>query len=130
MLSSGQTTQKRLVENITFLWTLNEVPEPPKENHLSCMSDETHQLSLERERQLADSFAFIAASTDDMLRVKAVCVEEDSDKEGMTIRLASNTGDLSTIKEGLDSIAKTLENAALRGMASHAESPVFSNAGL
>ena len=40
-----------------------------------------------------------------MLRVMAVAIEEDADGNGMTIRLASNTGDLSSIKEGLDDVA-------------------------
>lgn len=115
-LSFGQTTRKRLVENITLLWTLNEVPESPKENKLSCENDEAQQLTPEREKQLADSFAFISASTDDMLRVMAVSIEEDFDKRGMTIRLASNTGDLSRITEDFNGIANTLEKAALRGM--------------
>ena len=115
-LSFTQKTRKRLVENITLLWTLNEVPESPKENKLSCENDEAQQLAPEREKQLADSFAFISALTDDMLRVMAVSIEEDFDKRGMTIRLASNTGDLSRITEDFNGIANTLEKAALRGM--------------
>lgn len=50
-----------------------------------------------------------------MLRVMAVCVEEDLDGAGMTIRLASNTGDLSRVVAGLTGIAGTLEIAILRG---------------
>jgi len=115
-LSFSQTIRTRLIENITLLYTLTEVPEQPKENVLSCGNDEARQLTPERERQLADSFAFISASTDDMLRVMAVCVEEDPDKMGMTIRLASNTGDISRITEGFNGIANTLGKAALRGM--------------
>ena len=105
----------RLIENITLLWTVTEVPEQPKENRFQCEHDKTRQLTPEREKQLAESFAFISASTDDMLRVMAVCVEEDLDGVGMTIRLASNTGDLSRVVAGLTGIAGTLEKAALRG---------------
>ena len=79
-------------------------------------TDETRQLTLERERQLASDFAFISASTDDMLRVMAICVEESSDQQGMTIRLASNTGDLSRTLQSFKGIANTLERAAIRGM--------------
>ena len=111
-----KSAQQRMIENITLLWTLNEVPELPKENALKCKTDETRQLIPERERQLVDNFAFISASTDDMLRVIAVCVEESSDQQGMTIRLASNTGDLTPVVEGFQVIARTLEKAALRGM--------------
>lgn len=109
-------TRQRMIENVIMLWTLNEVPERPKENVIDCGTDETRQLTLERERQLADNFAFISASTDDMLRVMAVCVEESYDQQGMTIRLASNTGDLSRTIEGFRGIAGTLERAALRGI--------------
>jgi len=113
--SVSQMIRKRLIENITLLWTLTEVPEPPKVNKLGFGNDETRQLTPEREKQLADNLAFISASTDDMLRVMAVAVEEDLDKGGMTIRLASNTGDLSQIVEGFNNIAEILEMAVLRG---------------
>lgn len=126
--SSHHATRQRLVEDITLLWTLNEVPEPPKENSSRREDDETRQLTLERERQLADSFAFISASTDDMLRVMAVSIEEDADRNGITIRLASNTGDLSSTKEGLDDIARTVEKAATRGTDRLPEASAFANA--
>ena len=116
-LSSGQKIQKRLVENITLLWTLCETPASPKENKLGGAQDEGRQLSWDRERQLVDSFAFISASTDDMLRVMAVCIEEDPDKQGLTLRLASNTGDLSHVIRGFDGIARSLEQATSRSRA-------------
>ncbi|KAL8724139.1 MAG: hypothetical protein Q9166_008112 [cf. Caloplaca sp. 2 TL-2023] len=113
-LSSGQKIQKLLVENITLLWALCETPDQPKENEIRGSYDEGRQLSLDRERQLVDSFAFISASTDNMLRVMAICIEEDPDRIGMTIRLASNTGDLSHVTQGFNGIARTLEQASLR----------------
>ncbi|KAL8766740.1 MAG: hypothetical protein Q9209_006562 [Squamulea sp. 1 TL-2023] len=113
-LSSGQKIQKRLVENITLLWTLCETPDRPREHKLDGSLDTNRQLSLAREKQLVDSFSFISASTDDMLRVMAVCIEEDADKNGITIRLASNTGDLSHVTQGFNSIAHTLEAASSR----------------
>lgn len=113
-LSSSQKIQKRLVENITLLYTLCEVPGEPKEHNIHPGHDEGRQLSRDRERQLTDSFAFISATTDDMLRVMAVGIEEDPDRNGMTVRLASNTGDLSDVTQGLNGIARTLEQASLR----------------
>ncbi|KAL8917940.1 MAG: hypothetical protein Q9172_005631 [Xanthocarpia lactea] len=113
-LSRSQKIQKRLVENITLLWALCETPDHSRENELHGSYDEGRQLPLDRERQLVDSFAFISASTDDMLRVMAVSIEEDPDKIGTTIRLASNTGDLSYVLQGFSSIARTLEQASLR----------------
>ena len=113
-LTTGQKTQKRLVENITLLWTLCKVPDRPKENQISGNDVKGRQLPLDRERQLVESFAFLSATTDDPRQVMAVCIEEDPDKIGMTIRLASNTGDLSQVTEGFNGIARTLEQAALR----------------
>ena len=113
-LSPLQKVQKRLVENITLLWTLCEIPGHPKENKIKGGHDEGRQLSWDRERQLVDSFAFISASTDDMLRVMAVCIEEDPDKQGMTLRIASNTGDLTQVIQGFSSIARSLEQATWR----------------
>ena len=126
-LSCNHVNRQRLVENITLLWTLNEIPEQPKDNILICEDDRIRQLTLERERQLADSFAFISALTDNMLHVMAVAIEKDADGNGITIRLASNTGDLSSIKEALGGIAKTLEKAAIRGTNKLPEASAFTD---
>lgn len=128
--SNSISIKRRLVENVTMLWTLNDLPEQPKDNTVRRESVENRQLAPERERQLAENFSFISAATDNMRRVMAVCVEEDSDKKGITIRLASNTGDLSTIKEQLDGIAKTLETAALRGVTGNAELRILPDIGV
>ena len=111
-LSSSQRIQKRLAENITLLWAMCEVPDLPKENKLRESYDKRRQLSLDREKQLVDYFAFISATTNDPLRIMAVCIEEDGDEKGMTIRLASNTGDLSSVIQGFRDIARTLEKAS------------------
>lgn len=116
-LLSGQNIQRRLVENITLLWTLCEVPGQPKEDDVHGGHDEGRQLSQDREMQLVDIFAFISTTTDDPLRVMAVCIEEKPEKNGMTIRLASNTGDLSHVTQGFNGIARTLEQASLRSRA-------------
>ena len=111
-----QRVKETMIENITLLWTLGEDPEQAKKNEIYSEIDESRQLTMEREIQLASSLAFISGSTDDMLRVMAVCVEEWLDQQGLTIRLASNTGDLSRISESFKGIADIIERAALRGM--------------
>ena len=113
-LSSGQKVQKRLVENITLLRTLCKIPGQPIESKVLEGHDEGRQLSRDRERQLVDSFAFISATTDDPLRVMAICIEEHPDGAGMTICLASNTGDLTPVTQGFICIARILEQASLR----------------
>lgn len=117
----GQSTQQCLIENITLLWTVNEVPGYPETHVMDRTNNDGRHLTLKRERQLAENFAFLSASTDNMLRVMALCVEEDLDKKGMTIRLASNTGELLSTKAGLQRITAVLETSANRGM------PLLSN---
>lgn len=82
----------RLMETITLLWTLNEVPEDPKENELPSDAATSRQLTLERERSIGEILAFLSATNDDPLRVMAVCIQENQDRQTLTIRLASNTG--------------------------------------
>lgn len=74
-----------------------------------------HRLSVSREQEIASNLAFLSATTDDSLRVMAVCVEERLDGRGCTIRLASNTGDLTALTSGMRSLANVLERAARRG---------------
>lgn len=52
------------------------------------------------------------------MRVMAVCVEEDSDGRGLTIRVASNAGELSDTRLGLQGITNILEEASVRSMSS------------
>lgn len=116
-MDSSQAIRRRLAENCIFLFAVNEIPGKPEECELPA-EDSSRQLPVVREKQLAEDFAFISASTDDMHKVMAIGLEEDSDRKGMTIRLASNTGDLSEVKEGFESIANILQRAATRCMLS------------
>lgn len=50
-----------------------------------------------------------------MHRVMAVSIEEDVPAMRMTVRLASNAGDLSNVEEGFRGLARILERAARRG---------------
>ncbi|CZR69893.1 uncharacterized protein PAC_19793 [Phialocephala subalpina] len=107
-------TWQQLSESISRLRLLNEVPEGPRENSLTCEGDSHHCLSISRENEIASNLAFLSATSDDSLKVMAVCVEEHSNGKGITLRIASNTGDLSTVTSGLRIIAQILERAARR----------------
>ncbi len=107
--------RQRLIDTITLLWTLNEIPDIPRINPLPDDFDATRQLTIERETDIADNFAFLSATTDDMHKVMAVCIEEDLDQEGLTIRVASNTGSLAETENRFKNITQVLEQAALRG---------------
>jgi hypothetical protein len=115
MMWGGTTTRQQLQESIRQLWRLSNVPQVPEENLLAQGSDLQHHLSVSREQEIASNLAFLSATTDDSLMVMAVCVEERSDGRGATIRIASNTGDLSAVTSGMRMLATVLEQAARRG---------------
>jgi hypothetical protein len=77
--------------------------------------DTTHRLSISRENEIASNLAFLPAISDSHNRVMAVCVEEILSGNGNTIRVASNTGDLSVVTRGFEMLGKSLEQAARRG---------------
>lgn len=114
--SWGSVSRNRLVENITLLRMLNEIPESTKEHTLPDVNDPKRGLSLQREKEIVDNLAFLSSITDDRSRIMAVCIEEEANLEGLTIRLAVNDGDLVEEKRGFEEIARVLELAALRGL--------------
>ena len=111
----GGVPRKRLIENITLLWTLNEIIEDPRQNMLPDNGKCWRQLPIERERTIADLLAFLSATHDDNCKITAVCIEENPDHKHLTIRLSSNTGDSSYVKNGFGGIARILEQANTRG---------------
>jgi hypothetical protein len=64
---------------------------------------------------IASNLAFLSATTDDSLRVMAVCVEERADGRGATVRVASNTRDLTAVTKGLKMLTIALEQAVRKG---------------
>jgi hypothetical protein len=111
----GSITRQQLLQSISLFQMLDGVPEPPKENVLTSKTDSTHSLSISREREIASNLAFLSATSDNNLRVMAVCIEEHCNGAEITIRVASNTGDLSKVIQGFEKIARVLEEAARRG---------------
>lgn len=111
----GATTRSKLLNSIASLGEVSRVPEAPIENTIGSRLDSNRCLSFPREREIASNLAFLSATSDNYLKVMAVCVEEHSNGEGLTIRIASNTGDLSAIRDGFSELAMILEKAARRG---------------
>jgi hypothetical protein len=114
-LWGSKITRSQLQQSISNLRQLDELPEIPRENLVNLEIDPTRQLSVVREREVACNLAFLSATSDDCLKVMAICVEEHRNGKGITIRVASNTGDLSAVTSGLVKLAKILEHAAQRG---------------
>lgn len=70
-----------LLQKIILLQLLNRTQEKPTEKILSDSrlregGSSVRVFSLQREKELAESFAFLAATTDDPKKIVAVCVEE------------------------------------------------------
>ena len=108
--------RKQLIETITLLWTLKEVPGTSMENDPPEIIKDTYQLTFEHEREIVDNLAFISATIDDTHHIMAIGIEEHRDGEGMTIRLASNSGVLPECEMGFKRIATVLEQASSRGL--------------
>jgi hypothetical protein len=85
-------------------------------NVLALDLELTRHLSVERENEIASNLAFLSATSDDSQKVMAACVEEHPDGKGITIRIASNSEDLSEVTNDFQMLATVLEQAAQRGL--------------
>jgi hypothetical protein len=92
-LWGSKITRSQLQQSISNLQQLDKLPEIPRENLVNLDIDPTHQLSVVQEREIASNLAFLSATSDDSLKVMAICVEEHRNGKGITIRVASNMGD-------------------------------------
>jgi hypothetical protein len=119
LMWGGEITRQQILQSICLFQTLNQVPEPPKDHLLSTENDPKYCLSALREKEVASNMAFLSSISDNPLRVMAVCIEEHDNKEGITIRMASNTGDLSLVVNGFNKMAQVLEQAARQGIFPH-----------
>ena len=65
--------------------------------------------------ELGQSFAFLAATSDDPKKVVAACIEESEKNECLTVKLAINSGGLDHVIAGFERMAKILERVARKG---------------
>ncbi len=112
--------QAHLQQKVILLQLLNRTPEKPTEINLSELKAREDNfperiLDLQCEKELAESFAFLAATTDDPKRVVAACVEEGEEKGCLIVRLAVNNGSLDHVKAGFERMAKIFEQVARTG---------------
>ena len=112
---SGTITRAQLHDSISRLQELDRIPEKPRENVFSLKMNATQSLTRERENEIVSNLAFLSAVSDNYRDVMAVCIEEDRDGRGATVRLASNTGDLAEVTSGFEVLATILKKAAGRG---------------
>jgi len=112
--------RRRLREAIILLYKLNDTPELPRENSMDDYlkrsgASQGRLLIPVREKQLVETFAFLASASDDPRKVASLCIEENPDQRGLTIKLAANHGDLSLVKQGFERMARILERISRRG---------------
>jgi hypothetical protein len=108
----GAVTRQQLLQSICLFQTLDEVPELPKSNTTVADDDPRYSLSLSSEKNITGNLAYLSSISDNGRRVTAVCIEEHHNKEELTIRIASNTGDLAVVANGFKKMARVLEQAA------------------
>lgn len=119
-MARDRATEQVLRENIALLGLLGKEHKLPAEYQIppdfrGCQTSFPRQLTMERERDLVDTLAFIAASSHDSDKVIAVCVEEQQDGKSVMVRIAANSGEMQPRKEALKRILSTLEHVALQG---------------
>ena len=112
--------QAHLLQKVVLLQLLDRTPKKPSEIKLSesnVREDESTErtLDLQREKELAESFAFLAATTNDPKKVVAACVVEGEEKGCLTVRLAMNKGNLDHLISGFERMAKIFERVARTG---------------
>ena len=112
--------QQSLREAIVLLYKLNNVPEVPRENAIDkyAKNNDTGQqriLGFLQEKQLTETLAFLASTSDDPRKVAAICVEKSLGRQGMTIKMAANHGDLSLVKQGFERMIAILERISRDG---------------
>lgn len=99
-----------VVESAVLLRSLQKVPGPCTAYTDSIIGDKGHALTLNREQQVAEDFAFLAATTYEKLEVRAVAVEEHIDHSSLTLRIASNSGKLDKVVQGFSELCKILRD--------------------
>lgn len=109
--------QAHLLQKIILLQLLNRTPKEPSEINLLEWKTREYDfpkriLDLQREKELAESFAFLAATTNDPKKVVAACVEEGEGQACLAVRLATNNGNLNHVIAGFERMAKIFERFA------------------
>lgn len=119
-LTRNKSDHQRLRQKIILLELLNGTPERTstvkptiQEAPFSPGTAFRRELDFCEEKKLAESFAFLAATTSDPRRVVATCVTEKAgEKKGLTVHLAANRGNLDPVKEKLEKLGGILQHVA------------------
>ncbi|RDW88023.1 hypothetical protein BP6252_00055 [Coleophoma cylindrospora] len=106
-------TSQQLSQKIDSLEKICKVPGLATENDVADVKSSRY-LNPRREKEIADNLAFFSNISGDKRNVAAVGIEEDTDGNGCTFRIAANTGSVSDLLAGFTGLARILEKAATR----------------
>ena len=107
---------QELTEEIVLLRMLTAEPVKPArniltDNQVQASSTTSRTLSLAAERDIVNNLAFLSATSDDPEKVTAICLDEGFESESCTIRMAMNSGKLSSLATDFRKITQVLERA-------------------
>ncbi|KAF2634961.1 hypothetical protein P280DRAFT_438025 [Massarina eburnea CBS 473.64] len=102
-----------LAENIALLQKTCSTPIPPTRNapNITVPQDD-RVLNFDQELDIVSCFSYLSSYSDDPDRAMAMCVEERQDREGLTVVVATNTGSVEYLMQGVRSIRHVLEKQA------------------
>ncbi|EWG48207.1 hypothetical protein FVEG_16242 [Fusarium verticillioides 7600] len=115
---SMPNTEIECARNIALLYYLGRIGCKPQRNSIQdcepmCKADINRALSLQDEKLLTSTLAFLSSIRDDAMRVTAVCVEEN--KSSVVVMVTANAKDshnspsyFDAAKEGFDKIFRSL----------------------
>lgn len=107
-------------EAISALFMLTDCPKAIHPTEVIQPSEAESVVSIATERQIVENFTFLSSTTTDPLKVRALCLElPGKGKDGKaSLKIASNHGELKTVKNGLECIIAQLKDNL------HIDSPV------
>ncbi|RDW56603.1 hypothetical protein BP5796_13068 [Coleophoma crateriformis] len=106
-------TPQQLAQKIASLEKVCKIPGLATENDAADV-ESSRYLRPRREKEIADNLAFFSNISGDKRNVAAVGIEEDTDGNGCTFRIAVNTGSVSDLLVGFTGLARILEKSATR----------------
>lgn len=104
-----------LLNKISLLAMLGPIREGQQEHSLTSTDDPRRGLTIDQEGEIVRNLSFLAYRRKDPHSVVALCIEEQEDGEGMTVRFSVNGDSVLYVKEGLQQICTTLEKISRQG---------------
>lgn len=115
-LWASDVSRDGLLQKITLLALLGPPQEHPR-NHTLVATAEKRLLTIDQEAEVAGNLAFVARQSSDSQNVAAVGIEEDTNGQGMVVRVTANGSMLASVVGVLTCICQTLERIAANGKA-------------